>query len=810
MNEHQLLVYIPRPDKLEIQVTMEIKKIVNNIVNPFTVILFVTFLTLSNAEDFYKLLGIQQSASTKEIRQAFKKLAITMHPDKNLDDPEAHDKFLKINRAYEVLKDEELRKKYDLHGEDGLKDDFHGGNKYESWKFYQEEFGLYDDDKEIITLSRSDFEQSVDGTNDVWFINYYSPHCGHCHELAPTWREVARELEGVIRIGAINCEDDWQLCRMQGIRSYPTLMMYPMREQYHGERTTKQLVKHALKMVKSHVFELWSGNFDSTIKEENKGRPWLITFCGDGGDCLSTTARIKLAAILEDLVNVGTLSCHQNEDVCGKLGVEHGTYFYQPEKVLKDEGNKISSLNAQEIAHQVLSWLPDVDSLDSKTLKKIISRLKTGQKKDWLIHFVEGDGSQDIEFRKLPAMLDDVKIGRVDCRKLREECNELHLSKFPSFVVFKRTGGFELYYGRTTAHDVSAFAKDSVNTKLESLTPSDFESHRVGPSSPDMWFIDFFAPWCPPCMRLLPEFRKAAKNYVGHDVSFGTVDCTVHNRLCQNYNIRSYPTTILYNNSKPHQYNGHHSAAHIVEFIQDTLIPPVTIVNEAMFQEKVINKKPEEIWLIDWYANWCGPCQQLAPEWRRLAKMMKNTKNVYIGQVDCADPSNQWFCQNNQVRSYPSVRLYPPGSGTGSYHLYNGWNRDAQSLRSWAYEFLPSKVETVKYNSFFGNILPSTTPWLIDYFAPWCGHCQVFKPEFEKIAEELDGLVKAGKVNCDEEPALCQTAGIHEYPSVRFYIGARKEGISQNTYGMAVDSLEATYIVNLIKSKVNKEQHDEL
>ena len=36
-----------------------------------------------------------------------------------------------------------MRKKFDLHGEEGLKDDFHGGNRYESWKFYQEEFGNY-------------------------------------------------------------------------------------------------------------------------------------------------------------------------------------------------------------------------------------------------------------------------------------------------------------------------------------------------------------------------------------------------------------------------------------------------------------------------------------------------------------------------------------------------------------------------------------------------------------------------------------------------------------------------------------------
>ncbi|XP_076088842.1 dnaJ homolog subfamily C member 10-like [Mytilus galloprovincialis] len=769
-------------------------------------ILFICVLTMTAAEDYYKLLGIQRSATTKEIRQAFKKLAVTMHPDKNPDDPEAHDNFLKINRAYEVLKDEDMRKKFDMHGEEGLKDDFHGGNRYESWKFYQEEFGLYDDDKEIITLSKSDFEQSVEESGDTWFINYYSAHCGHCHDLAPAWRELAQELAGVIRIGAVNCGDDWNLCRMQGIRSYPTLVMYPTAEKYHGDRTTRKMVKFALKSIQSDAYTLRSEE-----EIEDNGLPWLISFCGDSGDCLSSTATTKLSAILTDLVNVASVDCHKDEKFCEKLGIEHGTYYYPTAEVAKDEGKKISSLNAQEIAYQVLSWLPDVDNLDSKTLKKIINRLKTGQHHTWLIHFVEGDGSQDIEFRKLPAMLEGIKIGRVDCKKLRSECNELHVMKFPSFVVYKQTGGFELYYGRATAHDVSAFAKDSMTTKLESLTLDDFQSQRVGPSSQSMWFIDFFAPWCPPCMRLLPEFRKAARNYEGDDIGFGTVDCTVHNQLCQMYNIRSYPTTILYNSTKPHQYSGHHSAEHILEFIQDTLNPPVIIVTEAMFEERVVNKKPDEIWLIDWFANWCGPCQQLAPEWRRLAKMFKETKNIYVGQVDCADPNNQWFCQNNKVHSYPTVRLYSSGSGTGSFFAYNGWNRDAQSLQAWAFEFLPSKVKKIKHRDFFNNIINSKTPWVIDYYAPWCGHCQVFKPEFVKIAEALDGLVKAGTVNCDEEQALCNQAGVRAYPTVKFYKGARKEGMSQDTYGYDLENLDATYITNFLKSQVQQQQqHDEL
>jgi len=58
------------------------------------------------------------------------------------DDPDAHKNFLRVNRAYEVLKDEDLRKKYDMYGEDGLKEGGPTGHSYQSWSFYSQDFGM--------------------------------------------------------------------------------------------------------------------------------------------------------------------------------------------------------------------------------------------------------------------------------------------------------------------------------------------------------------------------------------------------------------------------------------------------------------------------------------------------------------------------------------------------------------------------------------------------------------------------------------------------------------------------------------------
>lgn len=83
-----------------------------------------------NNSRLYKVLSIDKNATDKEIKKAYRKLAIKFHPDKNKE-PGAEDKFKEISAAYDILSDKEKRSRYDKFGEEGLKTDNIGHNPFD-------------------------------------------------------------------------------------------------------------------------------------------------------------------------------------------------------------------------------------------------------------------------------------------------------------------------------------------------------------------------------------------------------------------------------------------------------------------------------------------------------------------------------------------------------------------------------------------------------------------------------------------------------------------------------------------------------
>ncbi|XP_075465010.1 dnaJ homolog subfamily C member 10 [Ascaphus truei] len=748
-------------------------------------------------QDYYNLLVVSKDASNREIRQAFKKLALRLHPDKNQNDPEAHEKFLKINRAYEVLKDEDLRKKYDKYGEKGLEDQQQGG-RYESWNFYRYDFGIYDDDIEIVTLDRGEFDGAVN-SGELWFINFYSPQCSHCHDLAPTWREFAKEMDGLIRIGAVNCGDDRMLCRSKGINSYPSLYVFKTgmnSVKYFGDRLKKDLVDFAMQYVTSAVTELWAGNFRSAIENSfSSGVGWLITFCAESGDCLSSQTRLKLAGMLEGLVNVGWMDCSTQADLCDNLDITTSTTAYFPPGATltnKEKGGVlfIDTLEAKEIYKEIIQILPELENLPPESLQGRLAHHR------WLIFFTFGKDEQSYlpEFKKLKVLLrgEHVQGGRFDCHSSPIVCTELYIYK-PCVAAFKGKGisDYEIHHGKMNLYDLVAFTKESVNSHVITLGPQNFPGTEREP-----WLIDFFAPWCPPCRALLPELRKASKHLNGQ-VKFGTLDCTIHEGLCNMHNIRAYPTTVVFNQSNIHEYEGHHNAEEILEFIEDLRNPSVITLTPETFNELVKRRTRDENWMVDYYAPWCGPCQSLVPEWKRMARLLNGLINV--GSVDCQKYSS--LCSQEHVQGYPEIRLYPGNVDSPNHYFpYNGWHRDSHSLRSWALTYLPKVSVDLTPESFSEKVLNGKDHWVLDFYAPWCGPCKTFAPDFELLARMVKGKIKAGKVDCQAYGHLCQTAAIRAYPTVKFYPyqGLKKK----NAHGEHIDTRDAKEISDLLSERL--------
>ncbi len=70
--------------------------------------------------DYYEILGVSKSADAKEIKKAYRKLAIKYHPDKNPDNKASEEKFKEAAEAYDVLSSAEKRQKYDQFGHAGM------------------------------------------------------------------------------------------------------------------------------------------------------------------------------------------------------------------------------------------------------------------------------------------------------------------------------------------------------------------------------------------------------------------------------------------------------------------------------------------------------------------------------------------------------------------------------------------------------------------------------------------------------------------------------------------------------------------
>lgn len=84
-------------------------------------------------------------------------------------------------------------------------------------------------------------------------------------------------------------------------------------------------------------------------------------------------------------------------------------------------------------------------------------------------------------------------------------------------------------------------------------------------------------------------------------------------------------------------------------------------------------------------------------------------------------------------------------------------------------------------DNFEAEVLRSELPVLVDFWAPWCGPCQMLAPTISQLAEEYEGQVKIGKINVDEEMPLAVQFGIVSIPTLKLF---RNGQVQQTLVGL--------------------------
>nr|CAH7745703.1 unnamed protein product [Callosobruchus chinensis] len=203
--------------------------------------------------------------------------------------------------------------------------------------------------------------------------------------------------------------------------------------------------------------------------------------------------------------------------------------------------------------------------------------------------------------------------------------------------------------------------------------------------------------------------------------------------------------------------------------------------------------KGDEVWVVEFFAPWCGHCQNLVPEYTAAANALKGVVKVGAINVDTYKDLGSRY----DVRGFPTIKIF--GANKSKPEDYNG-RRTAKEIAEAGLKAARLKVK----NAFDGGhssggssdifqtaddkdvieltdsnfkrlVIDSDDMWLVEFYAPWCGHCKNLAPHWAKAATELKGKVKLGALDATVHQVMSQKYGIQGFPTIKLFASNAKD-----------------------------------
>lgn len=255
-------------------------------------------------------------------------------------------------------------------------------------------------------------------------------------------------------------------------------------------------------------------------------------------------------------------------------------------------------------------------------------------------------------------------------------------------------------------------------------------------------------------------------------------------------------------------------------------------LNPTNFASRVLDSN--DVWLVEFYAPWCGHCKALVPEYVKAAKALKGIVKVAAVNADEHRSLGSQF----GVKGFPTIKLFGANKQKPSDHK---GGRTARAFADAALAELKQIVDArlggksssgssssgsdsskdvieLTDDNFSSKVLKSKDIWLVEFYAPWCGHCQRLAPIWAEVATTLKDKVKVGAVDATVHSSVANDYQIKGFPTIKVFIdgqaqeyegGRTKEEFVQFALDKLAENAKAPEVIQLTSSENVKQVCDE-
>ncbi|KAE8618062.1 hypothetical protein XENTR_v10009261 [Xenopus tropicalis] len=350
------------------------------------------------------------------------------------------------------------------------------------------------------------------------------------------------------------------------------------------------------------------------------------------------------------------------------------------------------------------------------------------------------------------------------------------------------------------------------------LTDDNFESTV---SQHSILLVEFFAPWCGHCKKLAPEYEIAATKLKG-TLSLAKVDCTANSNTCNKYGVSGYPTLKIFRDGEDSgSYDGPRTADGIVSTMKKQAGPASVDLRSVGEFEKFISDKDASVvgFFRDLYS---GPHSEFLKAANTLRDNYRFAHTDEKELVDKYDSNGEGFVlfrpqhlankfedssvtfpadekiTSSKIKKFIQDNIFGlcPHLTEDNKDLIQGkdllvayydvdYEKNVKGTNYWRNRYMKSEaipesndgpVKVVVAENFDEIVNDDSKDVLIEFYAPWCGHCKNLEPKYKELGEKLgdDPNIVIAKMDAtaNDVPSQYEVRG---FPTIYFTPAGSKQ-----------------------------------